>query len=91
MLKKLNEIDKMKFLLFDKDQLTIFHSIANPNFNEIFCEKALKQQLTEIDKLWRKYEFYQPNPFEEAQCYRHLRNSEEMNMISKQLLKLVNK
>lgn len=68
-LKKLNEIDKLKFCLLNKEELYCFQAIPSPNFNEIFSENNTSTNLSYIDELYRKFEFYIPNKIREKECY----------------------
>ena len=73
-LKKLIEIDKLKFSIFDNEQLKVFHCIPNPNFNEIFNENK-DEGLNSLDYLWRKYEFYKRDIEEEKKSIMGIKNS----------------
>lgn len=86
-LKKLNEIDKIKFVIFDKDQLNLFHILPNPNFNEIFGDH--KKSLKEIDNLWRVYEFYQPNEAAENKSYNEICQRDKIGFKDKQFIKFL--
>lgn len=86
-LKKLNEIDKIKFVIFDKDQLNLFHILPNPNFNEIFGDH--KKSLKEIDNLWRVYEFYQPNEAAENKSYNEICQRAKIGFKDKQFIKFL--
>ena len=88
LLKKLNEIDKLKFSLLDSTQLQVFHIIPNPNFNEIFSLNNSKI-ISLIDNLWSKYEFYQRNDKEEVFALLQIKDpSREKDKISERLINL---
>lgn len=89
-LKKLNEVDKIKFSIFNTDQLNIFNSINNPNFNEIFSpDKENSCDMNLLDQLWRKYEFYQMNEKEEIESYKKINENLNKNNFDENILKLV--
>ena len=88
-LKKLNEIDKIKFVIFDKDQLNLFHILPNPNFNEIFGEHK-HGNLRELDNLWRVFEFYQPNEEAENKSYNLIcQRDNKFSFMDKQFIKFL--
>lgn len=92
-LKKLNEIDKMKFVLFDRDELNLFNILPNPNFEEIFNydhnNSNQTENLREIDNLWRLYEFYQPNEIEENESYNKIIMKSKQKFRGEQLIKFL--
>lgn len=91
-IKKLNEVDKLKFSVFNKDQLVLFNTIPNPNFNEIFSEyDDSTNKMNYIDQLWRKFEFYQPNVNEEASSYKNISSQMEQNVMDANILNLINR
>lgn len=91
-LKKLNEVDKIKFSIFNKDQLNIFNTIPNPNFNEIFSQNKIDPNyMNEIDHLWRKYEFYQSNEKEESESFNKICENYIKTNIDVNILNLVEK
>jgi hypothetical protein len=88
-LKKLIEIDKLKFVLFDTNQLNLVDSIKNPNFHQIFYgPKILDDSYTLTDKLWKTYDFYVPDYSKEKESYNVLKHSFKTD-ITERLLKLV--
>lgn len=92
-LKKLNEVDKIKFSLFNKEQLNLFNTIPNPNFNEIFSQNQNQNEeynsMSQIDQLWRKYEFYIPNGNEENDSFKKIFEKSEKSKIDENIIELV--
>lgn len=88
-LKKLNEVDKIKFSIFNNEQLYLFNTIPNPNFNEIFSESENSNSINNVDKLWRIFEFYQPNVNEEYNSYKKIKEKDEPNFMDINILKLI--
>lgn len=90
-LKKLNELDKIKFIIFNEDQLNLLNVVPNPNFNDIFdkIKDENSESLSKIDRLWRKYDFYLYNFKEERESYEKLKVDTE-NEINNKIISMVN-
>lgn len=95
---RLNELEKLKLLLFDEDQLHIFEHIPKPY---LVNKKAMKQEgkqdlegiggiLVRGSELWNEKHVNEEERIQNfAKSLENLRNKETLNAIDKKLLELV--
>jgi hypothetical protein len=87
-LKKMIEVEKLKFVIFDTDQLNLMDAIKNPNFYQIFLGKVDEDCLSFSNMLWKTYDFYIPDYEKEKISFDILKKSQKTD-INERLLKLV--
>jgi len=84
-LKKMREIDKLKFLLLDKYQLALFENLPRPVLEEE-SRQLLRHTNTPISNLVQGTFVQQAKEREVEYAYRYLKQKEDKSLLDKKLL-----
>lgn len=83
LVRKMDEIDKLKFVLFSDDELTVFKFIQNPN---LIPDKEAKSK---IEDLWIKTEFHEKVDLKDFERMKELISTDEVSEKMTKILSLI--
>ena len=89
MLAKLHEIEKIKLILFNDDQLVLFDSLAKPL--AFLDQREMNNSSYQMASITNNYKLAKKNEKSFRVSYHRIKNSVKENEINKRLLGLVNK